>query len=403
MTMNRMSVARTKLPTNMTRQSRGNASLLMVHALVTLTMLVMFSTAVVAGPRPANVLSEVPSDSWRWFEVEVLIFKHTRTDALQEQFPLPVQPIQNAGYTDLLSAEIAPKVADLSYYLPVCELKPNGAPIAVDDIAFEPCKLPGEHDLVPLSINPTPVSPLAHIKQTPVVLDGPGGDIETAKQAFLMPATSHEFTAFREQLEARGQAQTLIHFNYKQPVFRKSDDYKMRVFAGHNFSADYNYFGFQLPTAATEQHNEADLLQQRDALDRIQRLLQLIDDNQVQFKIGDDPTQALLPLRPNNWPAGLPDQVWELDGLLHIYLVGNYLHIDSDFNLREETQAKEATPDMAAQAELALTGSRKEQAFLRAYPFAQVRRVISHETHYFDHPKMGVVVQIRRTDLSARR
>lgn len=99
----------------------------------------------------------------------------------------------------------------------------------------------------------------------------------------------------------------------------------------------------------------------------------------------------------------MPNQVWELDGLLHIYLVGNYLHIDSNFNLREETLAKEATPNMAAQAEHALQGKVTEQEFLRAYKFSQVRRVISHETHYFDHPKMGIVVQIRRTDKSARR
>ena len=44
---------------------------------------------------------------------------------------------------------------------------------------------------------------------------------------------------------------------------------------------------------------------------------------------------------PNSKP------VWELDGTLHIFLVGNYLHIKGDFNLREEVFIAPPNGDLA--------------------------------------------------------
>ena len=88
---------------------------------------------------------------------------------------------------------------------------------------------------------------------------------------------------------------------------------------------------------------------------------------------------------------------------MHIFLVGNYLHIDGEFNLREQDKIKRIANDLETQAAYALNGASKQAPYLRSYYFSQLRRVISHETHYFDHPKLGVVVQIRRTDLSAPR
>ena len=94
--------------------------------------------------------------------------------------------------------------------------------------------------------------------------------------------------------------------------------------------------------------------------------------------------------------------MWELDGTLHIYLVGNYLHIDSDLELREPQRVQFNQRELAAQIEQALQ-PQLDSKFLRSYRLNQLRRVISHETHYFDHPRLGLVVQIRRTELSARR
>lgn len=38
----------------------------------------------------------------------------------------------------------------------------------------------------------------------------------------------------------------------------------------------------------------------------------------------------------------------------------------------------------------------QEQAFLYAIPMVQNRRVRSSEIHYLDHPKLGIIFQIRK-------
>ncbi|MEX1220585.1 MAG: CsiV family protein [Idiomarina sp.] len=377
------------------KHNRMFATLLGITTSLSLTLGAVLTAVTATAATPPNT----NYDSWRWFEVEVLIFKHTTGNELQENFPLPVKPIATGQHTDFLTDWMAPAVWNLTYYLPKCSDMS-----AQEMVDLEPCSLPGEHDLIPRADGSPHVSRLSHLDSTPVVIDGYGADLDDARKPFLMPAANHELTELREQLSARGQAQPMLHLSYRQPVFGRGDNYPVHLFAGHNFSDSYDYFGFKTAGADFTSNPFADSAgASSEQLGRIRQLLQLVDDNAINFKIGDDPTQQLLPLRPEYWPKNLSDQVWELDGLLHIYLVGNYLHIDSNFNLREETRAKEATPTMTAQAEQALQGKVTEQEFLRAYPFAQVRRVISHETHYFDHPKMGIVVQVRRTDKSARR
>ena len=62
-----------------------------------------------------------------------------------------------------------------------------------------------------------------------------------------------------------------------------------------------------------------------------------------------------------------------------------YLHIDSDLDFR-------------APITLRLPGETDVEPnnFLQSFHFDQLRRVISTQLHYFDHPLFGMVVQIRR-------
>ncbi len=76
------------------------------------------------------------------------------------------------------------------------------------------------------------------------------------------------------------------------------------------------------------------------------------------------------------------DNIWELDGKVKIYLnyVNRvpYLHIDSEFGFNE--------------LELNSVG----EAEIKQYPFKQRRRVISKQIHYFDHPKIGIIMRLER-------
>jgi hypothetical protein len=71
-----------------------------------------------------------------------------------------------------------------------------------------------------------------------------------------------------------------------------------------------------------------------------------------------------------------PDQPtvnWELDGLFKIHL-RHYLYITADFDISQKL----------------------ENGDIESARFSQFRRVISGEVHYFDHPRMGMIVQIRK-------
>ncbi|WP_024597374.1 CsiV family protein, partial [Pseudoalteromonas sp. AC163] len=71
-----------------------------------------------------------------------------------------------------------------------------------------------------------------------------------------------------------------------------------------------------------------------------------------------------------------PDQSkaeWELDGLFKIHL-RHYLYITANFDISQKL----------------------ENGDIESARFSQFRRVISGEVHYFDHPRMGMIVQIRK-------
>jgi hypothetical protein len=84
-----------------------------------------------------------------------------------------------------------------------------------------------------------------------------------------------------------------------------------------------------------------------------------------------------------------PLQAWSLDGLFKVHL-DHYLYINSEFNLIEK---KPVTSSVEQNSQG--TKTLNEQQIIS---FKQDRRVISGEIHYFDHPHIGMVVQIRRFD-----
>jgi|GEM_PF-846941 len=82
-----------------------------------------------------------------------------------------------------------------------------------------------------------------------------------------------------------------------------------------------------------------------------------------------------------------PIQPWLLDGFFKVHL-DHYLYITADLNIVSE--AMNSNSDKIT----------KPQKAFKAINFSQNRRVISGEVHYFDHPYIGMVVQIRRFDPS---
>ena len=84
-------------------------------------------------------------------------------------------------------------------------------------------------------------------------------------------------------------------------------------------------------------------------------------------------------------PPKAPLQPWYLDGFFKVHL-DHYLYINADFNVLSHDSMLDAAV------------SSKEK--VKLINFSQNRRVITGEIHYFDHPYIGMIVQIRRFDPS---
>lgn len=101
----------------------------------------------------------------------------------------------------------------------------------------------------------------------------------------------------------------------------------------------------------------------------------------------------------------------EFEGKLQIY-VQHYLFANAEFDLKEPSTRKveleetiaayNAANDNTATTQLgnlrAIQSTSETERFLKSYRLDQKRKMKSEEIHYFDHPLMGMVVQVRKVD-----
>ncbi|MCP4985266.1 MAG: hypothetical protein GY928_04100 [Colwellia sp.] len=84
-----------------------------------------------------------------------------------------------------------------------------------------------------------------------------------------------------------------------------------------------------------------------------------------------------------------PQQSWSIDGLFKVHL-DHFLYLNSEFNIIDSSVNDTRTQSNVSDDKL----QREPQVI----SFKQNRRLITGEIHYFDHPHIGMVVQIRRFD-----
>jgi hypothetical protein len=103
----------------------------------------------------------------------------------------------------------------------------------------------------------------------------------------------------------------------------------------------------------------------------------------VNTQLGDENNNKLVEVTK-------PLQPWSIDGLFKVHL-NHFLYINSEFTLIDpEYQAKQHALNQLNGTEF----SEKNEVIT----FKQSRKVITGEIHYFDHPYIGMIVQIRRFD-----
>lgn len=270
-----------------------------------------------------------------------------------------------------------------------------------------------------------PVLPLATLKHIPVEISG----IEwfTKHAAFLLPRESLRMTDLYTSIKKQKGLTPLLHLAWRQEVMFENDNpQQIRLFAGKNYSESFDILG--LPNKGEQQSTTAPYIPKQEferlteaeqqawlqnklaiesgesleTVDLFHRIEQaLLDETPIKTNIND--------IKVDTNVADISDltsqhQIWQLDGKLKVYLknIGRvpYLHINTNLHYRQPiyTQSadnvqnlSELTDSINNTAQLPL-----QTNYLQSVNFEQLRRVISKQVHYFDHPLFGMIVLINR-------
>jgi hypothetical protein len=186
-----------------------------------------------------------------------------------------------------------------------------------------------------------------------------------AKGVTLLPQAAYQLNAQERRLQSQGGYNVLLHTAWRQDDQGKSSAPIFHIQAGRDYSQQFNLDGSQ-----------------RNA---------------------------------TNFSSGVVEQtinnpVYELDGTLQIY-VQHYLFADvmldwkapgsRPIKLTSTTsssyeQKNAATDDLPLGNAIPVTNSSGLEPFLKSYRFDQQRRMKSGETHYLDHPLLGMIIQVRK-------
>jgi len=153
------------------------------------------------------------------------------------------------------------------------------------------------------------------------------------EQTYLLAPEQLQFEQQRQALDRKGLT-PILHTGWRFEGASKSRSPSMHLFAGNQLKNNMNT-GFSYANSD---------------------FISLLDTPEPLFNKAQSPTMK-----------------WELDGLLKIHL-RHYLYINADFDISEK----------------------QDNGELESARFSQFRRVFSEDIHYFDHPRMGMIVQIRK-------
>ncbi|SFD05956.1 CsiV family protein [Pseudoalteromonas denitrificans] len=273
----------------------------------------------------------------RWYEVEVILFEHPNNENVNEDFSLELSPIKTSKALDLLSPNLQMMGQN------TCLNKRASSSLL--NKALKTYQSPScAADVDYLSLMTT----------TPLKIDA--DEQEGMEIPYLITPEQLEFQSTIQRLKREGM-RPILHTGWRQPGLTEQKAKSYRLYGGKNFSEQYDYFGNLKQVKSPFAHIS-------DNTSGLNYFLGQIKSNK--------PTLTKL---PNSSYDEYPDKTWQLDGLFKVFLRGRYLNIKAKFNLRQE----DLTTDK-----------------LKNFHFEQFRRVISNEIHYFDHPKIGILVQIRR-------
>lgn len=215
-----------------------------------------------------------------------------------------------------------------------------------------------------------------------------------ASFAHLLPADTLELNNLSQQIRRTRGLTRLLHTSWRQEVvFGRDKAPAVRLIAGKNYADKFTVNGTQRNDADTDTQIVTPMMDTSDGMfARLDK--RLTDPEEIDFNVmmAADPEQSQTNsvVRDN----GVQAPIWQIDGGIKVFLryINRvpYLHIDSELFYRQPVPLENDG-----------NASQDSTSFMPEYqlvsvPFSQLRRVISTQVHYFDHPLFGMVVQIRR-------
>ncbi|WP_448554538.1 CsiV family protein [Thalassotalea montiporae] len=255
-----------------------------------------------------------------------------------------------------------------------------------------------------------------------------GNEFVYSNAPYLIDADSLKLKDIALQLRRSKNFKPLLHLGWRQPLTNRKKpalEPAIRLFAGDHYQEQYRQakadyqsqlslkaLAEQLSSAdesAIDDINNAELASNNQQAALLASIYQQLDEDAFTLESVladiDNPDTSTLGLDKNSGESRLsenqlaeqvlveptpPNQDWLLDGLFRLHL-NHYLFITADFNVAVPYTADELADQQTSEQ---LTDT--DKFTYKLIPFSQNKRVISKEVHYFDHPYMGMVVQIRR-------
>lgn len=321
-----------------------------------------------------------------WYEIELIAFSRSANTSLKEQFDAPTAPLKTSNAMDLMRPLVQPALADLIKAIPACsaptetsdtatattaapvsatvqqqiqqllsEHQQNMQPVAPTDadsldvqleteptaislfqLNFQNCQMEqwdADGQLISRALTADELAlQLPAPAQIPATFTGDGQAKETA---YLVAADGLQLKNLAYQLQREAGKQLLLHTAWRQPLV-----------SGRN-SRSHWYAGIYQNEEATETEQSVDLMQQ------VQQQLAEVQQGQSGLQIWYSP--------------------WQFDSLVQLRL-GRFIQFDGTFYLRQSDDSNQP-------AQIAVK---------------QSARLTLGQIHYLDHPRLGVIIQVKR-------
>ena len=217
-----------------------------------------------------------------------------------------------------------------------------------------------------------------------------------AKGRYMLSHGQLRMNYLRKKLAKHSEYTPLLHVGWREEVKSPRSAHFVHLFGGDNFSYQFDQQGNLIAEGATED-----------------------EPMPKGISVSSESTEVSVnaPLK-----KAAPKALWELDGVLQVSL-NHYLYVDFDMLLRNVDERAVVLKPQAPSDQKAVTaegGTETEEPnliieenttsndfafssespdteeYLQGFNFKQKRRLKSGETHYFDHPKFGMILQIRK-------